>query len=183
MQSVGKLEVPTLKQWVSQASGWVPVMLRCLSQVSLSHEWNFTSCWLVAHSRDVYVWFLSLEILFCTLSFQCSCFQQLSGLNNLLTTSSESHVLYIVSECGLWACSLQQAAPPAFLRHLLDWLLLQSRIYCLSLPICPIRNKPWVRFAQLFVWTCDPMCSSQDKVEKPPFSPWSSNTSGLSLLA
>lgn len=79
-----KLEVPTLKQWVNQA--------RLGASGAAMPVWNAIRLWMKFHfmltcgtHRDVDVCFLSLEILFRTLCFQCSYFQQLSGLNNLLT--------------------------------------------------------------------------------------------------
>lgn len=103
------------------------------------------------------VWLLSWEILFCTLSFQCRCFQQQFAYNLFWKTPS----LYCL---GMWAVGLLFAAssPPVCLRHLLDRLLLPSPIDCLSLPICPIRNKSWIGFAQLLLGTPKPMCSCQD---------------------
>ena len=171
---------PQLKQWVSQASGWVPVMLRCRSQMSLSCEWNVTSRWLVVHSE------MSMCGFFLRRSFSALFLSSVAAFSSFLDWTlclqSLLKVIFFISSrsvgCGPVPCSKQP--PPAFLRHPLDWLLLQSHIYCLSLPI---RNKPWVGFARLFVWTHDPMCSCQERVEKPPSSPQPSNTSGSSLLA
>lgn len=158
MQSEAKLEAPMLNQWINQASGWAPVMLRCLSQMSLSCEWNCTSYWVGAYSEtSMCGLFLGRSFSALFLSFQCSCFQQLSGLNHLFTISCESHP-HIVSECGLWACSSQQEPPPSF-PHASTGLAPASVSY--SLPLT-IRNKPWAGFAQLLLWTPGPTCSCQE---------------------
>lgn len=103
----GKLEVPPLNQWVSQASGWLG-------------------------SSDA----------------------EVPILNFLLLWRKFLLAVWVRSE----ASSLP--SPHAFLRHLLEWLLLQSHFYCIL--HLTIRSWPWVHFAWFFVWMCDPMSSCLD---------------------
>lgn len=118
-----------------------------MSQMSLSCEWNYTSYCMGAYSEiSMCGLFLGRSFSALFLSFQCSCFQQLSGLNHLFTISCESH-LYIVSECVLWACSSQQEPPPSF-PQASTGLAPASVSY--SLPLT-IRNSPWLGFVDTWL--------------------------------
>lgn len=69
---------------------------------------------------------------------------------------------FLLAVTGVWARSEASSlsSPHAFLRHLLEWLLLQSHFHCVL--HLNIRSSPWVHFAWFLVWMCDPMGSCLD---------------------
>lgn len=124
-------------------------MLRCLSQMSLSCELNFTSCWLVAHSEmfmcGFFLWRSFSAFFLSTVAALSSFLHWTICLQSLLKV-----IFFILSHSVGYGPVLTASSPPSF-----SWasarLTPASVSYLLSLTPLP---APWETNPELDLLSC-----------------------------